>query len=328
MFKWVLVSFLAISNIYAMYGDLLPIEMAPKHACHIGLHDGLSTCSGTIVSKNKIKTASHCIRNQKIEQVQINCPNDQSFKAKKLIMHPEYYNNPNKMLADVAIIEFEGEFKSKIPAYLDSEKDIMEIIRTSSFCAVWGYGFNINSLEELGIYHGVALTEIEYDESHIIIPNYRRVMIRSGDSGGGLFCLDGNNDWVNIATVYGHDYESSFLLRNDYVKKFLDSNGLEAKAYNKTKNSIEIPTSKKVKVTEGQKYKVRTFSIAQKVNGETIGTGDQKDVDFTVKSFDKYYAYGNLTVNDFSPLRFLCTEDMACYGSYENVKIKLERLLK
>ncbi|MCP3930313.1 MAG: trypsin-like serine protease [Oligoflexia bacterium] len=105
------------SNVFAMYGDLLPVELAPKHACHISLHDGLSTCSGTIVSKNKIKTASHCIRDQKVSQVKIACPNGQTFKAKKLVLHPEYYNVPNKMLADVAIIEFDGHFNSVIPSW-------------------------------------------------------------------------------------------------------------------------------------------------------------------------------------------------------------------
>ncbi|MCP4913273.1 MAG: S1 family peptidase [Oligoflexia bacterium] len=326
MKRFLLALLLSMTSAFAMYGDLLPMVLAPKHACHISLHDGLSTCSGTIVSKNKIKTASHCIRDQKIEQVKISCPNGQSFKAKKLILHPEYYNVPNKMLADVAIIEFEGSFNDNIPAYLDTEKDIVDLISTSSFCAVWGYGFHINSLDELGNYHGVALTDIEYDESHIIIPNYRSVMIRSGDSGGGLFCLDGNNDWINVATVYGHDYESSFLLRNDFVKEFLDKNNLKSKAINKNKNTVQIPKLETINLRVKEVYRVRTFSLAYKNKNESIGTGDQKDVEFIVDSFDEEYAYGTMKVNDFSPLRFLCTSDMACYGTYENVKILRSRL--
>lgn len=310
----------------AMYGDLLPMDLAPNHACHVSLDNGQSTCSGTIMSSGILKTASHCLRGKKLEETKVICPNGQEFKVKELIMHPDYYNIPNRMLADVGLIVLDGEYKDEIPGFLDERGEIADLMKISPLCAVWGYGYNIKSIRSLGSYHGVALNEFYFDDSHVVIPNSHEVMIRSGDSGGGLFCLDGDDNWVNVATVYGHDYQESYLLRNDYIRPFLQANGLESKPHNKNPSSLKAPSYSAPLLTLGQEYKVRTFSSFG-LNGEEAGIGDQTQVNFIPDRIDGEYATGILTVNDLAPTRYLCADNILCYGSYQNVTISARRLI-
>tara|TARA_R110002072_G_scaffold64203_7_gene159903 strand:+ start:67847 stop:68794 length:948 start_codon:yes stop_codon:yes gene_type:complete len=312
-----------------MYGDTLPMKLAPKHACHISLNNGLSTCSGTMMSPTIIKTASHCLRSQKVEEVSVHCPNGQSFKAKELILHPDYSKVRNKMMADVGLIKLEGAYQDKIPAYLDQRKQIEDLMKNSPLCAVWGYGFHIENLQKLGVYHGVKITSYFLDESHIQLDDMKRVMIRSGDSGGGLFCLDGNRDWINVATVYGHDFENSFLLRNDYIKNFLDDNQLQASQANiEQADDIKVSIKRSiVKLEIGKTYKVKPFSVFHQENGDILGTGDQRNVDFIVNEIQESKVIGKLIINDLSPLRYLCWDGIACYGEYEKVELSSERLL-
>ena len=316
----------------AMYGDLLPLYKAPLHACHIAtdLHGG--TCSGTVMTGNMIKTASHCLRNKIPAEMTVTCPNGQKFEVEDIILHPEYYNTPNRMMADVGLIKIKGNYSHKIPAYLTQSKDIIEILKKSKQCAVWSYGYHIESLIQLGDYHGVALSQYELTNSHIVIPNSAEVMIRSGDSGGGLYCLDQDNLWVNLGTVYGHDYEVSFILRNDYIQDFLSSYGIEEREFNMPQESDMAldnngnPSHEELSFQEGQSYKVKPFSILVDQNLQQYGIGDQLNVLFKVEEINLNKATGTLIIRDVAPTRYLCIDGILCNGKYENLTISLDRL--
>jgi hypothetical protein len=323
-----LLFFLFLNNSMAMYGDLLPVELAPKSACKVSINNGESICSGTIIASNLLKTAAHCLRKKSAKDLKVFCPNGQIIAVKELLRHPDHGNIKNIMSVDIGLVVLDEDFEGQVSPLVTKPHLISTLLQNSRMCAVWSYGHNINNIDQLGELHGVAITHYIFEEPHVVIDNFRQVMVRSGDSGGGLFCLTDDDQWADVATVYGHDFESSYLLKNDNASTFFGSHQVVGVDVNITTvmDTPEDEPANLVEVEVGQVYQVKPFSLFYQY-GILLGTGDQKKVYLKVESVRGDKAYGVITVEEVAPHRYLCFDGIACHGVYEKSTVERSRII-
>jgi len=321
-------------SVQALYGDLIAGVKPPSHACKLLTNYGEGVCSGSVVNKRVFKTAAHCLKNPNTKSYELICPDGSHYQVASLSVHPKHQKAHDKRQFDVGLVFLSQDYVGATSPTVLNSFVLKEVLQTS-FCAVWSYGPNIKNLHAAGELHGVRLESVNFADSLIVAHDPLKFMVQAGDSGGGLYCYT-DHEWVNLASVYGHDFTESYLLRNDMVvdflrpyirKEFKNSKSIFATPYKPGSEESLAVSSLPKRIKIGFRYKVKTFSTVEK-DGGVFGIGDQLDVDFLVRGLhqDGEHVQGDLVVRDASPTRYLCVDQVLCRGEYENVVIHVSRL--
>ena len=309
-----------------VYGDLIDAA-GPAHACKLEVKSG-AICSGTFISSKTFKTAAHCLRHVQSEDLKVVCPDGQIYKSEKTVSHPAYVGATDKKQVDVGVVITKTPYGKMLPPIVLKTGDLLKFMETGN-CAVWSYGPNTSNLRGVGEFHGVYIDDHLFSESNIILKNPLVFMVQGGDSGGGLYCKDHHGRWLDVGSVYGHDFSESYIVRNDSVSHFLKNYIPRAITEVKSKPAVRGIADEPLwgPILKNTRYKVRAFSMIETVSGMK-GIGDQSAVYFTVRkaAHNEGFFIGDLEVLDTAPLRYLCDEITLCNGIYKDVVISADRI--
>ncbi|WP_111308267.1 trypsin-like serine protease [Confluentibacter sediminis] len=165
--------------------------------------------------------------------------NNQKYKIKSVVLHPNYSENFKNGGYDIALIQLKEEIKNVIPATLN--KSLNEL--NENVVGV-GYGMSgvANKPNELSLQHkkiggenvidsigGLKIKNLhtilycDFDSSEdpslnlmgSALPRPLEYLPVAGDSGGGLFRQDGNS-WNLIGIVHGGKIDLNHLKKNGY----------------------------------------------------------------------------------------------------------------
>jgi len=286
-----------------------------------------------MIAADTFKTAAHCLKRKTPEMLSLICPDGQTFEVSEVFSHPDYKAALDKKQVDVGVIKLKSSYVGEVPAPILNESNLIEFLASEN-CAIWAYGPNIESLKAVGKFHGVFIKSYSFEKSVVVLKNPTEFIVRAGDSGGGLFCKNIQNKWIDVGSVYGHDFLLSYIVRNDKVVNFLKLHISEqaGEVYKplykplKRKKTEQIRTSQNP-IHFGMRYKVKPFSVLS-LGDKIKGVGDQTKVFFTPWFEGADFVRGKLEVLDISPLRYLCDENVICRGIFQNVKISNERLIE
>ncbi|XGC80487.1 trypsin-like serine protease [Bdellovibrio bacteriovorus] len=164
----------------------------------VGLYDAKIgyICSGTLIARNLILTAGHCVDPKSQNLVAIFAPEmkkankEQIRKVSKWIVHPNYSTEiVERDMADIAIVKIEGEAPAgfQVAPLLFNSQLIQNDVRT----IVAGYGLNwtIGLKRGAGTLRTTTLTidKAYYSQTEAMLGQSLRRGICSGDSGGPAY---------------------------------------------------------------------------------------------------------------------------------------------
>jgi secreted trypsin-like serine protease len=213
-----------------------------------------SFCTGTLISKNLILTATHCLKDMEIEDIQIyfgetlpkNFESENFRKIKTAVTHPDYkfeldpVENVFTGFNDVGLVLIDGEapaFAKPVAVLNDSELAIGQSLLLA------GYGF-INELT-VPVTRATGLNQVRVS----IIKKYNNILVTeqsnaqgacAGDSGGpayletiqGLIALGITRGPYNLAKDCRHWGEYTYASRfKDYILKTASDMGADAPAF-------------------------------------------------------------------------------------------------
>jgi len=159
------------------------------------------TCTGTIIAKDLIVTAAHCLGPYAAAKITafFGVNKNQSGQTYNIIkqIQPDNYSSDQKLdRNDVALLRLEKEIPNGYqPAKIISDSTVLH---TDDILILAGYGINVKSMPDngtggLGILRAVEqnILEPQYGQSEILI-NIQNKGTCSGDSGGPAFLKKDN----------------------------------------------------------------------------------------------------------------------------------------
>jgi hypothetical protein len=238
LFMWaVTVSFPISPSSWALQGQYLKKDKIPDSVCVVKVYDGI--CTGTLISKDIVITAAHCIDKDHIRlpkkklPIFVSCKKNSSIRASAMVYPSKDLNEsssyhtkdeaseldengqPNNELrkkwkydnADVALLKL-----SKAPKKIShqelilSEEEAVAVLETAVLCGYYGAGED--NRKETGRVRGIDYQDFKTD----LTPNQMLTQtnghfftvgktqgIRPGDSGGPLSCLDKEGKWSMLS---------------------------------------------------------------------------------------------------------------------------------
>lgn len=202
---------------------MLEVSELPPQLCKVQFGQS-SLCSGFVVSKNQVLTASHCgMFNDKRGSVQ--CLNGQRFAFERTgVRHFDNKKIPNStpgitttesVKNDLALVQVQGEFNVtplRVAPVNFYDPFLLQRLKRENDCYLFGVG--LNPLGTVGLAHGIVAplykgmsiyNPIEFNDLTGVAPN---------DSGGALVCKSSNtNELVIVGVItggvdYGHSVKS------------------------------------------------------------------------------------------------------------------------
>lgn len=187
----------------AVMGTYLPENSSPKSACMVIYTDNqeniIGLCSGDIVGTKKFLTAGHCqLDNPHKTLVVCGSEKQKTYHlVNKILIHPRY-NLKNGHQYDHALLQVETPFLSSAVSLASSEAEVTSLINQNS-CEVWGYG--LDNLHKAGKLKGIKaeFSDIVFGKGLIGIGG--KGWPTQGDSGGGLYCKNKDNQLIRVGTI-------------------------------------------------------------------------------------------------------------------------------
>lgn len=211
-------------------GFPIEIQNIPYQVSIQSKSDGEHFCGGSIINNKYVLTAAHCVNGTNVSDITLNVGfslqgkpgyNLQSYKAKRIVIHPNYNASENDF--DVAVIEIYGVFTFNEfvqPIELISDQTIFsEAIGNEARVSGWGWTVagersQANQLQAVDV--PIINNQIADNQLDISYPRHSELTQRMistgangidregachGDSGGPLvFRQNGQND-IQIGVV-------------------------------------------------------------------------------------------------------------------------------
>lgn len=153
-------------------------------------------CSGTLIGKNLVLTAAHCVDPNARDLVVIFAPEMRKAQSQQIrrvtgaVVHPQYTGEvQTKDTADIALLRFEGEAPAgfTIAPMLFEEGYLKDDLRT----IVAGYGLNWTILLSKGSgtlrTAKLSIDNVDFSRTEVMLGQSVRRGICSGDSGGPAY---------------------------------------------------------------------------------------------------------------------------------------------
>jgi len=192
------------------------------HAKHVVMFNGISSCSGTIISDKAILTAAHC--ENSFETIHFGM-GEITKPVSDSVIH-EDYNMKERFSPDLAIVFFEGglpEGFEPMPLLEDSS-----LIQNGQEVFVAGFGQDLaRNYGILKHFESILVNELAEEHKVLIIDNNEMGSACFGDSGGTSYVLIDNKPvLVGVNSVIGPENKgvhcfTEFLVSVD-VSSFID----------------------------------------------------------------------------------------------------------
>ncbi|XP_014771580.1 chymotrypsin-like elastase family member 2B [Octopus bimaculoides] len=192
-----------------------------RHPSAVFVHISVGTCSGTLISKHFILTASHCTFKPPPIEVYVGDKKKYSgmkYTIKAVIRHPDYGGNVTGRRNDIAMLY------TKVPVQLSKSVQIADMIKpvdvnnlkNTCYVAGWGRLSRKKKILTNTLHEGVMVTAEAgdcrsenssfSDDSDICMKWFKPKLqtTANGDSGAGLFCYsNARNKYVLTGTNSG-----------------------------------------------------------------------------------------------------------------------------
>jgi V8-like Glu-specific endopeptidase len=313
----------------ASLGIKVQLETIPQGLCRVTLHHNLTGddfhCTGSVIGKNTIKTAGHCLNNSSVKKIEC-------IGAKKAT----YYSHETYPSYDQQSLESAIENRFQDQALITVIEDLSSISFTAltnsssldlnsfSECLIAGFGLQEKSLNKTGYLSGSLIPDhakrIKLSSGIINVKGAYLVELLPGDSGGQLLCYR-NSSWFDLGTASAHSWEhESIYAANSNL-------GFSSSPLFKEIQRIRKPTLQLNRVSAKKPRYLAPYSTVKTVDGEFLYNGDLDFVMISdVSPIDANFIKATLKVESAS-INFLCLGQFLCYGDVKEVIINKRDIL-
>ena len=316
---------------FAVMGELNSTQFVPPQVCLITLKKltigDQFHCTGTLVQKDWVKTAGHCLVKSKVQSVHCG---QESFNP---IRELQYENYDHQTLEeefyhrgmDQALIQLNTSSKELPIKMLTSKREFNALKKSNPFCMLAGFGLQKEFMTRTGVLGASELdiSKLSFFKGILFYKGRYLNELMPGDSGGGLLCHDGKS-WIDLGSASAHTWEHESVYapnwpKLSWMKKYLT---LPKKTETGNKPIRKSESSPKLKI--GDKVYIKPFSQIQTAEGPKYN-GDLDALSLTITKIEKNHAIGELEVNS-SSIFYLCEDDFVCYGDTFQGSVPTHRL--
>lgn len=302
----------------------------PNGICKITLKNSRTNeqfhCTGSVIGRQIIKTAGHCLHRSTVEKVQ--CLGADSITIESVQTYPSYdhrllQREEENRYQDQALINVKEDLAaiSFIPLMSSTSIDLNEFTQ----CLMAGFGRQESSMTKTGFLNGALIPNINsrifLDDGVIRIAGAYLVELLPGDSGGPLLCYK-KGQWFDLGTASAHTWEyESLYSANANLKAFNADFSVNPHNNGSPVNAFKTTSSAK-------RSFLRPYStIKDSKNSVLYYNGDLTFVEVSNEfELNEDEIEAEIKVNSASQ-SFLCSSPFLCYGQNFRAIIKKVDLL-